>query len=88
MNNIVIMDARDWHNLCYTLMLDSYTLRPGGPRTGGRKEAFEAHFNCKVKWKSNLDTWAEDNINDRPEPSMIIIFNNEPDAVLFRLKWT
>ena len=87
MNNVVIMDARDWHNLCYTL-INSYTLRPGGPRTGCLREAFEAHFNCKVKCKSNLDTWAGDNMDDRPEPSMIIAFNNESDAVLFRLKWT
>ncbi len=89
MNNVVVMDARDWHKLCYNLMLDSYIIPCGATVSSapGRKEAFETYFKCKVKWKSNLDTWSDNGTDDRLGPSMVLTFSNEADAITFSLKY-
>ncbi len=75
MNDSVMIDANDWHMLCYSL---NFYLN--------RKEQFQDYFNCTVTWKSRLDTWPGEDVSERPNPVMILRFTNPQDAVVFALK--
>lgn len=76
MTDTVVMPATAWHKLCHKLKFDS-----------DRNIQFEQAFNCKIRFKSNLDSWNRVIDSAPPEPSMLIKFNTEREATHFALKW-
>ena len=77
MNDTIIIDAMRWHSICHELGFGS-----------DRREQFENCFACSVHWQSRIDRWAGEDVTDRPNPVMLLTFENPKDAVLFSLRWS
>lgn len=74
-NNTIMIDALKWHRICYEL----------GFRDRGAE--FQKHFNCTVKWKSRLDEWPGEDVSEKPNPVMLLTFEDPKEASLFVLKF-
>lgn len=75
MNDTVIIDAMKWHKICHDM------------RFKDRSEDFQRHFKCTLKWKSRLDEWPGEDVSERPNPVMVLTFQNPSDASVFVLKF-
>jgi hypothetical protein len=80
-NDTVVIDAQKWHWICHDLLLDSYK------DIDNRKDAFEDYFNCTTKWKSRLDEWPGEDVSEKPNPVMLLTFEDPKEASLFVLKF-